>query len=716
MPSDYACLQSSYMESNRDVNLKGDSPFECLLTTSAYMESNRDVKLKGGSPFECLLTTSAYMESNRDVKLKGDSPFECLLTTSAYMESNRDVKLKGDSPFECLLTSSAYMESNRDVNLKGGSPFECLLTTSAYMESNRDVKLKGDSPFECLLTTSAYMNSNRDVKLKGDSPFECLLTTSAYMNSNRDDHYPYVHLYKYKHFRKCLNSSINIIQSEHASLSSSDTTHDSKQPGFQIPSVRLYEARLFSMHPYSTHHRHIESRGGIERRSPCSDASSLLPYGLRNSYSPALMNSNSSVWFLSGLRNGGNPQSRMFGPIANYCYHFGFQRNLSFTPMGQVAVSTCGPKRTRKSPVMGGGLDATFTLQVPPRLKCIPIHAGSGIETLPRFELCLPIFDGFIALKASAHVRAPILEILYIHNTMSATWSKDLSYPVRQAEIRWQFTRKIIQQVVEIKVSVRSYVQLFPLKVTIPINEEPHFPRAPQITVSIVNDISMGLRYCVKPSWDIAINVNLFVPIIEFYDDSLDILVYEGFTLSDIDKGAAAGGGDDPISDMFAEQFSDEMAREFEDAMKGLLSDDPNMMQQIEKLAEAAGNTGTGVEDDMMKMFSGLGLDPNAQEDNFMPMMQNMMKTLLSKDVLYPSLKEISEKILVEFDKEKSTDTDDMKKQRFEQIMEMMQKMQDLGQPPKEIVGDMAPGLDFDANGVPKFPGTSDACSIINQY
>ncbi|WAR06677.1 PEX19-like protein [Mya arenaria] len=209
--------------------------------------------------------------------------------------------------------------------------------------------------------------------------------------------------------------------------------------------------------------------------------------------------------------------------------------------------------------------------------------------------------------------------------------------------------------------------------------------------------------------------------------------------------GAAAGGGDDPISDMFAEQFSDEMAREFEDAMKGLLSDDPNMMQQIEKLAEAAGNTGTGVEDDMMKMFSGLGLDPNAQEDNFMPMMQNMMKTLLSKDVLYPSLKEISEKyppwleknkskiteaefsnyskqnvmisqILVEFDKEKSTDTDDMKKQRFEQIMEMMQKMQDLGQPPKEIVGDMAPGLDFDANGVPKFPGTSDACSIINQY
>lgn len=42
-------------------------------------------------------------------------------------------------------------------------------------------------------------------------------------------------------------------------------------------------------------------------------------------------------------------------------------------------------------------------------------------------------------------------------------------------------------------------------------------------------------------------------------------------------------------------------------------------------------------------------------------------------------------------------------------------QMQDLGQPPKEIVGDMAPGLDFDADGVPKFPGSLDACLIMWQ-
>ncbi|KAH3704464.1 peroxisomal biogenesis factor 19-like [Dreissena polymorpha] len=240
-------------------------------------------------------------------------------------------------------------------------------------------------------------------------------------------------------------------------------------------------------------------------------------------------------------------------------------------------------------------------------------------------------------------------------------------------------------------------------------------------------------------------------------------------------KGAEAGCGD-PISEEFTEQFSDEMAKEFERAMQGLLGNDPNMMQQIEKLAEAAGSAGDtpegqrefgetlkqtlsslaqnteglqdtggagGMDEEMMRLFSGLGMEGMAgSEDSFMPMMQNMMKTLLSKDILYPSLKEISEKypvwllenkiritdaqyssyskqndlikdILVQFDMETPSDTDDIKKQRFETIMDLMQKMQDLGQPPKEIVGDMAPGLDFDANGVPKFPGSQDACSVM---
>ena len=55
------------------------------------------------------------------------------------------------------------------------------------------------------------------------------------------------------------------------------------------------------------------------------------------------------------------------------------------------------------------------------------------------------------------------------------------------------------------------------------------------------------------------------------------------------------------------------------------------------------------MDDEMMKMFSGMGLEAGGPDEGFMPMMQNMMKTLLSKDVLYPSLKEISEKVCFDF-------------------------------------------------------------------
>ena len=50
-------------------------------------------------------------------------------------------------------------------------------------------------------------------------------------------------------------------------------------------------------------------------------------------------------------------------------------------------------------------------------------------------------------------------------------------------------------------------------------------------------------------------------------------------------------------------------------------------------------------EDEMMKMFAGMGLNGEGAGEGFMPMMQGMMKTLLSKEVLYPSLKEINTKV-----------------------------------------------------------------------
>ena len=54
----------------------------------------------------------------------------------------------------------------------------------------------------------------------------------------------------------------------------------------------------------------------------------------------------------------------------------------------------------------------------------------------------------------------------------------------------------------------------------------------------------------------------------------------------------AKAGAQDGDSEAFTEQFSDDLAHEFEDAMKGFFSNDPGMLQQIEKMAEAAGTMG----------------------------------------------------------------------------------------------------------------------------
>lgn len=57
----------------------------------------------------------------------------------------------------------------------------------------------------------------------------------------------------------------------------------------------------------------------------------------------------------------------------------------------------------------------------------------------------------------------------------------------------------------------------------------------------------------------------------------------------------------------------------------------------------------TGVAgDDLVKALEGLGLDEGGEggdDGNILPIMQSIMQNLLSKEVLYPSLKEITTKV-----------------------------------------------------------------------
>uniref|UniRef100_G1NV91 Peroxisomal biogenesis factor 19 n=2 Tax=Myotis TaxID=9434 RepID=G1NV91_MYOLU len=124
------------------------------------------------------------------------------------------------------------------------------------------------------------------------------------------------------------------------------------------------------------------------------------------------------------------------------------------------------------------------------------------------------------------------------------------------------------------------------------------------------------------------------------------------------------------------------------------------------------------------KILNELGMDEGDAEGNILPIMQSIMQNLLSKDVLYPSLKEITEKypewlqghreslppeqfekyqeqhsvmgkICEQFEAETPTDSEATQKARFETVLDLMQQLQDLGHPPKELAGEMCHWLCF---------------------
>ncbi|XP_061587898.1 peroxisomal biogenesis factor 19 [Cololabis saira] len=249
---------------------------------------------------------------------------------------------------------------------------------------------------------------------------------------------------------------------------------------------------------------------------------------------------------------------------------------------------------------------------------------------------------------------------------------------------------------------------------------------------------------------------------------------------------ASAKSGEKPplLEDckLFETLFEGDMAaqakEEWEKAMSELAQEEPELIQHFHKLSEAAGKVGTDTAsqqeftsclketlrglaknadnlqttglagDDLVKALEGLGLEEGGEgggeEGNILPIMQSIMQNLLSKEVLYPSLKEISTKypewletnkptlsgedyqrydqqakimgdICQLFEKEEERGED--KERTFEHIMDLMQKLQELGQPPKELAGDAPPGFNFDLESL-NLPGASGAgpaeqCSIM---
>ncbi|XP_068604841.1 peroxisomal biogenesis factor 19 [Brachionichthys hirsutus] len=233
---------------------------------------------------------------------------------------------------------------------------------------------------------------------------------------------------------------------------------------------------------------------------------------------------------------------------------------------------------------------------------------------------------------------------------------------------------------------------------------------------------------------------------------------------------------------LFETLFEGDMAvqakEEWEKAMTELAQEEPELLQHFQKLSEAAGKVGTDTAsqqeftsclketlrglakntdnlqssglagEDLVKTLDGLGLDEGGEgggeDGNILPIMQSIMQNLLSKDVLYPSLKEITAKypewldanrptlspedyqrfeqqaklmgdICGLFERQEGAEAD--QENTFESIIDLMQKLQDLGQPPRELAGDAPPGFNFDMDSLnlPGQPGAGAAeqCSVM---
>ncbi|NWX09377.1 PEX19 factor, partial [Caloenas nicobarica] len=197
--------------------------------------------------------------------------------------------------------------------------------------------------------------------------------------------------------------------------------------------------------------------------------------------------------------------------------------------------------------------------------------------------------------------------------------------------------------------------------------------------------------------------------------------------------------------ELFEGDLASQAAAEFEAAMQELAREEPQLVEQFQRLSEAAGRVGSDAasqqeftsclrdtlsglaknatdlqspaEEELATALAGLGLEEGDGEAGVLPAVRGVMQSLLSKDLLYPSLKEITDKypewlqrhgaalpaeqaaryreqhgvmcrICRELEGERPDEGEEERRARFETLLDLMQQLQELGHPPKELAGD----------------------------
>ncbi|KAG0329298.1 Peroxisome chaperone and import receptor [Podila horticola] len=166
-----------------------------------------------------------------------------------------------------------------------------------------------------------------------------------------------------------------------------------------------------------------------------------------------------------------------------------------------------------------------------------------------------------------------------------------------------------------------------------------------------------------------------------------------------------------------------EPAGSFQDRIAKTMGKLKDSSEQVE--VQVAQDSEEALMAEMMKQMEGM-----AEGGDFQNVLEGMMEQLMSKDILYEPMLDLQQKypqwlqdnkdkiseseyaryekqygyvkeIVAFFDKPEFDDKNDT---QAKSVIELMQNMQDCGQPPADILDELAPGLEMGADGVPKMP------------
>ncbi|KAI9595529.1 Pex19 protein family-domain-containing protein [Syncephalis fuscata] len=199
-------------------------------------------------------------------------------------------------------------------------------------------------------------------------------------------------------------------------------------------------------------------------------------------------------------------------------------------------------------------------------------------------------------------------------------------------------------------------------------------------------------------------------------------------TAKEDSKATTTTGGNDGKPQNFQDTITETMNR---------LKNSSNQAKTESKTA-AEDETPDALMAEMMRQMEQL-----TDSSDFDGIIDGMMNQLMTRDVLYEPMKELAEKYPAYLAENKDKLPDETFKQyeqqhlyvkqivaRFEvvgpskasngdemapidtEISKLMQKMQECGQPPKELLEQMAPGMGFDEEGVPN-PPDMEQCTIM---